>query len=134
MPFTFAQPIDLGEVIPPVQSSSKGGAKAPPPVKQFNFLKVRDSVQQWTLEQGKEEIRAILLATNDINDIPEDLTLGAIANALFRENRGGSEWSMFKRGVPVYRPRLEDAVEAILQHANCFGQHFVTEQMLRDDD
>lgn len=136
MPFTFAQPVDLGGTLPPLPAVvQKVGPQAPPPlspvpsklninpVTRIDFL-VRTSNKQWTRDQAVKEIRSIINATNNIEDCPDPLFTSQIANAIFNETHNTSFYRMIIRGVGVYRPDIDQFIEEVLYHANHFGQHF----------
>lgn len=130
MPYVFPQPIDLGEVIPPVQPSSKGGAKAPPPVTQPTQPRIvqsyilRTSKKQWTESEGVNELKKLIIASSNPADIPDGWVCNSIADAVFNDNQGGSFYTLLTKGIPVYRPSIDAVIKTIMEKANAYGQNF----------
>lgn len=137
MPFTFVQPVDLGGSLPPLPAVvQKVGPQAPPPLppipskinvvpmSRIDFV-VRTSAKQWTRDQAVAMIKAIVVASNNMEDCPDNLFTSQIANALFNEQPTGSFYRMIMKGIAVYRPEVDLFIEEVLYHANHFGQHFV---------
>lgn len=130
MPFTFAQPIDLGGLPPLPSQPIKEGPKAPPLTPQRSVLNsqtgfvVRRSTTQWSLDEAKELLRKFFIPSSNPNHIPEAPFLNLVANAVFNTETDNAFYETIKKGIPVYRPELDEIIRETLQRANRYGQHF----------